>query len=261
MAYKEIHKVCFFADVQYAPVPPRIGRLYDQGLARLTRILEAVRNEADMYVNLGDCINGEDARQSYDAVMALCDAAQGSSAEPDVSGRARPFIHVCGNHESFALPPSLLRGSGFTSCDYFGVHWIVLDGSYDWDGRPYGGHPGDWTKCCIPPEQQLALQRDLASCASAVVLCHYNLDPRPTSDFTPCHAEAVRHILEESGKVQAVIQGHYHEGFEQVVHGIPYHTLPAVCERHPDLADGDPIVYAMGEIRQGRLVNFELRFA
>ena len=37
-------------------------------------------------------------------------------------------------------------------------------------------------------------------------------------------------MIVASGKVKAVFQGHYHKGHETVIDGIPYHTLPAMCE-------------------------------
>ncbi len=241
-------RICFFADVQYAPVPPRIGRMYDQGRARLTRILEASRSEVDLYVNLGDFINGEEACTSYAEMMSVCDLVG-----VDTLGNPIPFIHVPGNHDGFALPNEKLRGSGFSVHVVDGVHFIVLDGNYDWDGNPYGGVDGDWTKCLISQDQVEALKAELATCTAAVVLCHYVLDPRDTLAYTPKNAEEVRRILEESGKVQAVFQGHYHEGFEQVYNGIPYHTIPGVCE---NVAGNGKVLYATVDVEDGVLKNY-----
>lgn len=241
-------RICFFADVQYAPVQPRIGRMYDQGRSRLIRILEATRNEVDLYVNLGDFINGEEAYTSYAEMMSLCD-----SVGVDEKGGPIPFIHVPGNHDGFALPNEQLRGSGFSVHVLDDVHFIVLDGNYDWNGNPYGGVDGDWTKCLIPQEQVDALKAELATCTSAVVLCHYVLDPRDTLAYTPKNVEEVRRILEESGKVQAVFQGHYHEGFEQVYNGIPYHTIPGVCE---NIAGNGKVLYATVDVEKGVLKNY-----
>ena len=36
--------------------------------------------------------------------------------------------------------------------------------------------------------------------------------------------------IRESGKVKLVMQGHYHLGAERTIDGIPYITLPAMCE-------------------------------
>jgi hypothetical protein len=64
----------------------------------------------------------------------------------------------------------------------------------------------------------------------AYVFVHQNLDPTVESHHIIRGAEEIRAILRESGKVKAVFQGHYHPGKESVIDGIPYHTLPAMCE-------------------------------
>ena len=45
------------------------------------------------------------------------------------------------------------------------------------------------------------------------------------------NAAEVRKILEESGRVHLVLQGHYHPGAEHEHNGIRYTTFPAMCER------------------------------
>ena len=64
----------------------------------------------------------------------------------------------------------------------------------------------------------------------AFVFVHQNLDPDVESHHIIRNAEEVRAVIRESGKVKAVFQGHYHPGHEAVIDGIPYHTLPAMCE-------------------------------
>ena len=46
------------------------------------------------------------------------------------------------------------------------------------------------------------------------------------------NAAEVRRILQESGKVLAVFQGHHHEGAYSRIDGIHYYTLKAVIEGH-----------------------------
>jgi len=40
----------------------------------------------------------------------------------------------------------------------------------------------------------------------------------------------VRKVLEDSGKVVAVFQGHHHAGSYNLINGIHYYTLAAMCE-------------------------------
>ena len=57
---------------------------------------------------------------------------------------------------------------------------------------------------------------------SSEVLCRTR---RPRLSY-----EKVRELPEASGKVKLVLRGHYHPGAEAVVSGIPYLTVPALCE-------------------------------
>ena len=70
----------------------------------------------------------------------------------------------------------------------------------------------------------------------AIVFMHQNIDPAIHVSHRLCNDSAVRSVLEESGKVKLVIQGHYHPGNENTVNGIRYLTLPAMCERQTDKA-------------------------
>ncbi|MBQ3095282.1 MAG: hypothetical protein IJC53_02445 [Clostridia bacterium] len=45
------------------------------------------------------------------------------------------------------------------------------------------------------------------------------------------NAAEVREILEQSGRVHLVLQGHYHPGTENTHNGIRYTAFPAMCER------------------------------
>ena len=50
------------------------------------------------------------------------------------------------------------------------------------------------------------------------------------ADHVIRNASEVRELPEASGKVKLVLRGHYHPGAEAVVSGIPYLTVPALCE-------------------------------
>ena len=93
-------------------------------------------------------------------------------------------------------------------------------------------HAFAWTNASVPPKQRDFLRDVLAmpETEEAYVFVHQNLDPTVESHHIIRGAEEIRAILRESGKVKAVFQGHYHPGKESVIDGIPYHTLPAMCE-------------------------------
>ena len=59
---------------------------------------------------------------------------------------------------------------------------------------------------------------------------HQNIDPQVPEVLRLFNDAEVRDILEKSGKVKAVYQGHHHPGHRTVWNGIEYISLPAMCE-------------------------------
>jgi alkaline phosphatase len=94
---------------------------------------------------------------------------------------------------------------------------------------------------------QLAwLRADLAASeGGAVVFVHQLLDGQGSVYVK--NAPEVRRILQESGKVLAVFQGHHHEGSYSRIEGIHYYTLQGVVEGQ-GLENNS---YAVVELRQG----------
>ena len=76
-------------------------------------------------------------------------------------------------------------------------------------------------------QKTLTLFCDRSVCSRRI---HENPDPDVQKDHIIRNAGAVREILEASGNVKLVLQGHYHPGAEHIVGGIPYLTVPALCE-------------------------------
>ena len=147
-----------------------------------------------------------------------------------------PFYLVPGNHDYLMLtaeelmaevggeiPPYTVEMGGYT--------FIVLDANYRTSMVRFDIAGVDWTDANLPPEQVAYLKAALdAASGPCVVLVHENLDPTVERHHIIKNAEEVRKIIADSGKVKAVWQGHYHWGSEQVLDGIPYLTLAAMCE-------------------------------
>jgi alkaline phosphatase len=62
----------------------------------------------------------------------------------------------------------------------------------------------------------------------SIVFIHQQLDGEGA--YYVKNAAAVRRILEESGRVLAVFQGHRHEGAYSFIQGIHYYTLKGLIE-------------------------------
>ena len=127
------------------------------------------------------------------------------------------------------------KARGYYSFNAGHIHFVVLDANYTRDGIGYDHGNFDWKDCHIPEEQLKWLEDDLKRHPQpAVVFIHQQLDgpafPDDHTRYCPDNADRVRAILERSGKVLVVFQGHYHEGGYHVINGIPYYTLKAVIE-------------------------------
>ena len=81
-------------------------------------------------------------------------------------------------------------------------------------------HPGD--------RSRLAQARPEGERRQAIVFAHQRLDV--TNDYGVKNAADVRKVLEESGKVLAVFQGHSHKNDYKEIGGIHYCTLVAMIE-------------------------------
>jgi alkaline phosphatase len=81
----------------------------------------------------------------------------------------------------------------------------------------------------MPAAEVEWLRTDLQNARGpSIVFVHQRLDG--TGAYLIKNAEAVRQVLEESGKVRAVFQGHYHKNALTRIHGIPYCTLAGMIE-------------------------------
>ncbi|MHC4520998.1 MAG: alkaline phosphatase, partial [Planctomycetota bacterium] len=79
--------------------------------------------------------------------------------------------------------------------------------------------------------------------APVVVFTHQLLDG--SGDVHINNAAAVREVLESSGRVLAVFQGHHHAGSYNQINGIHYYTLIAMVEGQ----GRESSAYATAELR------------
>ena len=117
----------------------------------------------------------------------------------------------------------------FYSFDLKGYHFLVLDACFRSDGQPYGRGNSQWTDANIPGAEAEWLRSDLKHTPhKSVVFVHQRLDVEPP--YGVKNASEIRRILEESGKVLVVLQGHYHFNDYKEVDGVHYVTLSAMVE-------------------------------
>jgi len=221
-------------DCHYADAEPSGTRFYRESLAKLSECTARMSAErVDFVVELGDFKDQDRPPVESTTLQYL------QRIEAAFRGFAGPRYHVLGNHDMDSLSKGQFlqnventgidSARSFYSFDIRGLHCVVLDANYKTDGSDYDHGDFDWTDANIPPQELAWLRQDLAASRSrAVVFIHQLLDG--AGSVYVKNAPEVRRVLQDSGKVLAVFQGHHHEGSYSQIEGIHYYTLKAVVE-------------------------------
>lgn len=144
-----------------------------------------------------------------------------------------PTYQCMGNHDNEVVSAEdMARITGFhiapVTVEDGEVKLIFLDASYSPDGKPYGREHIDWTKSYIPKSELEWFENELDTDKRKIVFTHQNIDTNVESRHIVSNADEVNDIIAKHG-VSHVFQGHYHYGAENVINGIPYTTLRAMC--------------------------------
>lgn len=221
-------------DVHYADIPDRGERTYSRSLEKLKGCVDSLNAlGADFLIELGDFKDIGDPPVEEKGLIYLY------RAKKVFSGFNGPRYHVLGNHDldclSKAQFSSKAKNSGISpeasyySFDLKGIHVIVLDADYDSLGRDYDHGRFKWSDANIPAKELNWLKSDLRHArGTTLVFCHQLLDGEGSAYIR--NSKEVRRLLEKSGKVAAVFQGHVHEGQYHLMNGIHYYTLKALVE-------------------------------
>jgi 3',5'-cyclic AMP phosphodiesterase CpdA len=250
-------RFALISDVHLGPQASHQGKLrklthLSQGLveAFVQRMRED--EQLDLIINLGDVLEDESAEQ---------DRARYAKFVGMLRDAGKPVIHVAGNHDTVNLTPAELCAlwgdtpEATYSRDLDGVHFAIL--------RTIE-HRGERIE--LPEEQIRWLERDLArTLLPSIVLMHHpasemRLEGNRWFEKRPhlCRVverRALRQVIEESGKVVAVFNGHVHWNHFDVIAGIPYITLQSLIENLDDDAPGRvAAAHAVCELDDRRLV-------
>lgn len=144
-----------------------------------------------------------------------------------------PTYQCMGNHDNEVVSTEdMAKITGFhiapVTVEDGEVKLIFLDASYSPDGKPYGREHIDWTKSYIPKSELEWFENELDTDKRKIVFTHQNIDTNVESRHIVSNADEVNDIIAKHG-VSHVFQGHYHYGAENVINGIPYTTLRAMC--------------------------------
>lgn len=224
---KPLIKVGLMTDLHYADKPPTKTRFYREALAKLDEAVEVMNREKPaLVVELGDFIDQAD---SVDREIEWL-----RTMESHFARLSMPRYYVLGNHcvgtltkQEFAA--NTKASGGFESFEAGGVTFVILDSCFRSDGTPYSRKNFDWKDANVPKDELSWLDSQLSKASGPViVLAHQRLDADKAHAVQ--NAAEVRSLLEKSGKVLAVFQGHSHKNDYQQIAGIHYTTLVAMVE-------------------------------
>ncbi|TWU18457.1 metallophosphoesterase family protein [Allorhodopirellula heiligendammensis] len=220
-------KIGVITDLHYADKPAAGTRYYRETLSKLeAAALQFEQDEPRFVVELGDLIDAADSVQTEQRYLSTIDR--------EFSQICKDRHYVLGNHCVETLKKDeFLGGVGqeksYYSFDRGGYHFIVLDSCFRSDGEPYGRHNSVWTDANVPPAELEWLAADLKACSDPVIVfAHQRLDVSNSHGVR--NGAEVRRVLEASGNVLAVFQGHSHRNDVTEIAGIHYCTLVAMVE-------------------------------
>jgi 3',5'-cyclic AMP phosphodiesterase CpdA len=237
-------------DMHFGPEARHEGKLrkLTHFAGRLTEGVIAAFNDdvrPDLVINLGDNVEDE----SREADLARYGECQGILRRANAR-----LVNVAGNHDTVNMNREDLNafwgreGSLYYAFDHGDWHFVVLHTAErkDVDIR-------------IAAPQLEWLREDLRQTSRpTVVLMHHSASEQTLDDSRWFRGRAhvalvkerveLRRILEESGKVRAVFNGHLHWNHFDVIRGIPYVTFQSLIENLDEDAPGRPAA-AYGVVR------------
>ncbi len=220
-------KVGLVTDLHYAEKAPVGTRHYRETLVKLEEAAKQFAEHTPAFVvELGDLI---DAADSVDVEQRYL-----KTINREFSSICKDRHYVLGNHcvdtlkkEEFLA--SVEQEKSYYSFDREGFHFIVLDSCFRSDNEPYGRKNFIWSDANVSATELEWLKSDLkANDKPVIVFAHQRLDVSNSHGVK--NNANVREILESSGRVLAVFQGHSHQNDLKEIGGIHYCTLVAMVE-------------------------------
>ncbi len=214
-------------DLHSADLESRGTRHYRETLGKLDKAAEQYTAQKIQFVaELGDFIDAADTVEGELAFLKRIN--ERFTAIPG------DHHYVLGNHCVYTLTKEEFlqevgRKETYYSFDAGGYHFVVLNACFRGDGQPYGRKNYDWTDPNLPEAEVGWLRSDLRDTdKKTIAFIHQRLDVG--SPYGVKNAPAVREVLEQSGNVLAVFQGHSHKNDYKEINGTHYCTIAAMVE-------------------------------
>jgi len=226
-AQEPLVRIGMVTDLHHADKPAGGSRHYRETLRKFEEAAKRfASDDVDLVVELGDFIDAADSLETEKAYL--------TTITKRFAATAGQHHYVLGNHCVHTLTkPEFLEIVGqpksYYSFDTNGYHFVVLDACFRSDGEPYGRKNFHWTDSHIPATEIEWLEADLEKTVhKTIAFIHQRLDVE--GHYAVKNAADIRRVLEKSGKVLAVFQGHYHRNDLKEIGGIHYCTLAAMVE-------------------------------
>jgi predicted phosphodiesterase len=244
-----ISRFGFVTDVHYCVAPVRripneeSVRVYRDSLAKLRQATDLFNvSDLDFAIELGDF---KDCNDDGDREGTLRYLQTVESAFARFNG---PRYHVAGNHDfdkitfqdvlSNEINYGDANGKLYYSFIAGGVKYIVLDACYNnAKGEHYSTGNFDWKVAVVPDKEIEWLGKELSEGKEPVIVFTHQLlngwdvNEKLPQSFIISNAKQVVGMLEKSGRVLAVISGHYHRGWYSVRNGIHYVVNQGMVEQ------------------------------
>ncbi|MCD6495630.1 metallophosphoesterase [Candidatus Bipolaricaulota bacterium] len=244
-ATSDVLRVGIFTDLHAhdtdSPVEGKLMTTYPERLGAYVDAMNAW--PADLVIQLGDFVNGafvmgadlgDPAR-----IVNILDQAEAIYAELDA-----PRYYVLGNHDVYDLSKEeFLTHTAVTktygSFDAGTYHFVILDAQYNKKGEDLG-HAGWVVQGNIPQPEIDWLAADLAATDKPTIVCVHQrleIDKDMLSGGGPevLHNKEVQKVMEDSGVVIAVFEGHDHTNVHTVINGIHYIEFDQLADEHGSL--------------------------
>ncbi len=233
---KPLLRFGLLSDVHYADREPLGARFYSQSFDKMKECIEFMnQNKVGFIIELGDFKDQDAVPNEANTLKYL------ESIESVFRTFEGATYHVLGNHDMDGISKQqflerventgIPKDKSYYSFLNSGIRFIVLDGNFMKDGTAYDRGNFIWTDTFIPEEQLNWLKAELNSGdQSTIVFIHQMLDDSLGENRSVTNAEEVRKVLEESGKVRCVFQGHVHEEHQSYINGIHYYSVNAMVD-------------------------------
>jgi len=221
-------------DVHYADADPLYNRYFRESIEKMTECVDFMNEQkVEFLIELGD-FKDQNTPPDEEQTVAYLQSIERSFQKFD-----GPTYHVLGNHDLDSISKEQFQrnvanadisgDSTYYSFDRIGIHFIVLDANFMADGNAYDRGNFEWNEAYVSEAELGWLRKDLAGTQlPSIIFTHQQLGGLGVTDIS--NAEAVRKVLQESGKVLAGFDGHNHAGGHNIIEGIHHYTLKAMVD-------------------------------